>query len=264
MQMMIKCADVSHPARSLPVHEEWSARISEEFYRQGDTERRLGLSISPLCDREAHNLAKSQTGFIEFVVRPAFTLLSTFSEVSTWLDCLLANLKHWKDLSAASDGAAAGAGAPAKQASLTVLPLQQVSPAASAAAAVPATAASASGSGASAQPPHARRQQMLSNVTEESASQAHITAASARGDEGSGGSAIGVIDGVDGILIVNEDEEGVSEDESPVGLDGGGLAAGALANTRSSTRLLASKRVSWRDESTTAEAKAAAANAAPP
>ena len=65
MQMLIKCADVSHPARALPVHEEWSNRITEEFYAQGDLEASMGLPISPLCDRKAHNLAKSQIGFIE-------------------------------------------------------------------------------------------------------------------------------------------------------------------------------------------------------
>ena len=98
MQQMIKCADVSHPARSLEVHEKWSALISEEFYKQGDLERQIGLSVSPLCDREAHNLAKSQIGFIEFVVKPAFVTFSAFCEVDTWTACLFENLQHWKNV----------------------------------------------------------------------------------------------------------------------------------------------------------------------
>lgn len=81
MQMLIKCADVSHPARALHVHEDWSARITEEFYLQGDIEVSLGLPISPLCDRKAHNLAKSQIGFIEFVVKPCFSVLTDFLQV---------------------------------------------------------------------------------------------------------------------------------------------------------------------------------------
>ena len=72
-----------------------------------DQERARGLPISPLCDRTAHNLAKSQIGFIEFVVRPAFSVLTAFCEVETWMDGLKINLKHWKDLAAA--GAAASA-----------------------------------------------------------------------------------------------------------------------------------------------------------
>lgn len=121
MQMMIKCADVSHPARALRVHEEWSARVSEEFYRQGDAEKALGLPISPLCDRTAHNLAKSQIGFIEFVVRPPFGLLTSFCEVETWMEGLKSNLKHWKELAASDNGTG---GAQPAAASTAVVPAQ--------------------------------------------------------------------------------------------------------------------------------------------
>eukprot|EP00918_Siedleckia_nematoides_P028700 GHVU01061782.1.p4 GENE.GHVU01061782.1~~GHVU01061782.1.p4 ORF type:complete len:103 (+),score=6.66 GHVU01061782.1:1097-1405(+) len=39
-------------------------------FLQGEIEEKLGLPISPLCDRKAHlNMAKSQCGFIEFVVQ---------------------------------------------------------------------------------------------------------------------------------------------------------------------------------------------------
>jgi hypothetical protein len=103
MQQMIKCADVSHPARALEMHEKWSSLISEEFYKQGDLEKSLGLLISPLCDREAHNLAKSQTGFIDYVVKPAFMAFSAFCEVETWNACLFDNLQHWKDIAASKN-----------------------------------------------------------------------------------------------------------------------------------------------------------------
>lgn len=33
-QFMIQCADVSHPARILRLHERWSVLISEEYYLQ--------------------------------------------------------------------------------------------------------------------------------------------------------------------------------------------------------------------------------------
>ena len=100
MQQMIKCADVSHPARAIEMHERWSSLISEEFYKQGDLEKSIGLPISPLCDREAHNLAKSQIGFIEYVVKPAFVAFSSFCEVETWNTCLFDNLLHWKEVAA--------------------------------------------------------------------------------------------------------------------------------------------------------------------
>lgn len=42
---------------------------------QGDQERNLDLPITHLCDKYTVNTAKSQTGFIDFVVAPFFGLL---------------------------------------------------------------------------------------------------------------------------------------------------------------------------------------------
>jgi hypothetical protein len=78
-------------------------------FTQGDRERELGMTISPLCDRTAHNLAKSQIGFIDFVVRPSFSILSTFCNTEEWMDILKSNLKHWKDAAALNSTMAATA-----------------------------------------------------------------------------------------------------------------------------------------------------------
>ena len=53
MQVLLKCADVSHPARPLRIHKKWSHLIAEEFYAQGDLERtqvrvRPGRAGAPL------------------------------------------------------------------------------------------------------------------------------------------------------------------------------------------------------------------------
>jgi hypothetical protein len=101
---MLKCADVSHPCRTLHVHQDWSERISREFYAQGDREVDLGLPVSPLCDRKAHNLARSQLGFVNFVVLPAFSALTSFCQVETWMNGLRANLAHWTALADEVEG----------------------------------------------------------------------------------------------------------------------------------------------------------------
>ena len=47
-------------------------QVSEEFYRQGDLERRLGLPGALLCDRHSSSVSKIQTGFFRFIAVPLF------------------------------------------------------------------------------------------------------------------------------------------------------------------------------------------------
>ena len=72
MKMALKCADIGHAAKRLSLHEKWTARITEEFYRQGDEERKMGLPISPFMDRQKANLSGSQLGFMDWIVFPLY------------------------------------------------------------------------------------------------------------------------------------------------------------------------------------------------
>lgn len=54
----------------------WTMQLLEEFFRQGDKERELGLPFSPLCDRNNTLVAESQIGFIEFIVEPSMQVCS--------------------------------------------------------------------------------------------------------------------------------------------------------------------------------------------
>ncbi|CAH8607974.1 unnamed protein product [Schistosoma mattheei] len=62
LQNMIHCADLSNPAKPLRLYRKWTGRLIEEFFRQGDKERKLSLEISPMCDRESVEVEKSQVG----------------------------------------------------------------------------------------------------------------------------------------------------------------------------------------------------------
>ncbi|XP_013784080.1 cAMP-specific 3',5'-cyclic phosphodiesterase-like [Limulus polyphemus] len=60
LQNMIHCSDLSNPTKHLELYKKWVDRLMEEFYQQGDKERRQGLDISPMCDRYNTTIEKSQ------------------------------------------------------------------------------------------------------------------------------------------------------------------------------------------------------------
>lgn len=60
LQNMVHCSDLSNPTKPLDIYRQWVDRIMEEFFRQGDKERKRGLDISPMCDRYNATIEKSQ------------------------------------------------------------------------------------------------------------------------------------------------------------------------------------------------------------
>ena len=48
MEMTIKLADINGPLKTFDIHKQWTHRIAEEFYEQGDEEEKLGLTISAI------------------------------------------------------------------------------------------------------------------------------------------------------------------------------------------------------------------------
>eukprot|EP00002_Diphylleia_rotans_P030665 TRINITY_DN631_c0_g1_i1.p1 TRINITY_DN631_c0_g1~~TRINITY_DN631_c0_g1_i1.p1 ORF type:complete len:333 (-),score=73.18 TRINITY_DN631_c0_g1_i1:413-1411(-) len=97
MKMAVKLSDVSNPAKLPHIAQEWTRRITEEFYNQGDKEKERSLPISPFMDRTAPVLSKSQIGFISFVVQPLAELWnSALHTCDESLQNLAANLEFWK------------------------------------------------------------------------------------------------------------------------------------------------------------------------
>ena len=78
LQTMVHCADLSNPAKPLPLYIKWVDLVMEEFFQQGDRERKLDMEISPMCDRSNSAIEKTQVGFIDFVIRP---LWETFADL---------------------------------------------------------------------------------------------------------------------------------------------------------------------------------------
>eukprot|EP00899_Mesostigma_viride_P028251 jgi/Mesvir1/8610/Mv04942-RA.1 len=97
LQLSLKVADIGHSAKPLPIHREWSQRVTEEFYRQGDRERAAQLAVSPFMDRFSNNVPKSQLGFFQFFAMPLFeALVKAFPKMNPLLSNMTSNIEHWK------------------------------------------------------------------------------------------------------------------------------------------------------------------------
>ncbi|KAK2184145.1 hypothetical protein NP493_279g03001 [Ridgeia piscesae] len=70
LQNMVHCADLSSPTKPLDLYREWTRRVMEEFFHQGDLERQMGFDISPMCDRLSASIEKTQVGFIDYIAHP--------------------------------------------------------------------------------------------------------------------------------------------------------------------------------------------------
>lgn len=101
LQIALKCADISNPCRPWDISRKWSYKVCEEFFRQGDYERRLNLPVTPLCDRHTTSIPKIQAGFFKHVVTPLYMewhrFLGDGLSVSL-MEYLKTNQKKWEAL----------------------------------------------------------------------------------------------------------------------------------------------------------------------
>jgi len=67
-KMIIKLADINSPLKEKDLHLQWTERICEEFYQQGEEEERLGIPISSFMDRQNPQVAKLQENFMRGLV----------------------------------------------------------------------------------------------------------------------------------------------------------------------------------------------------
>jgi cAMP-specific phosphodiesterase 4 len=72
VEVALHASDLGNPAKPLPLYIEWTRRINEEFWAQGDAEKARGLPISAMCDRSNPNVERSQLGFLDFIVAPLY------------------------------------------------------------------------------------------------------------------------------------------------------------------------------------------------
>ena len=92
MNLLIHSADISNPTKIFNIYWKWAQVIVEEFFRQGDKEKELGIKCS--FDRETTTIYQNQLGFINYIVIPFYSL---FSEVFPKLKFLIENANNNKN-----------------------------------------------------------------------------------------------------------------------------------------------------------------------
>merc|ERR1719401_156176 len=70
LNSFLHASDVANPCKSWDVTKAWADVCLEEFFSQGDQEKKLGIPVQFLNDREKLNRPNSQIGFIEFMIAP--------------------------------------------------------------------------------------------------------------------------------------------------------------------------------------------------
>ncbi|XP_062499325.1 high affinity cGMP-specific 3',5'-cyclic phosphodiesterase 9A-like [Corticium candelabrum] len=70
--MLIKCCDISNEVRPMSVSEPWADCLLEENFQQGDREKREGLPVAPMMDRDKISKPQAQAGFIKGILIPLF------------------------------------------------------------------------------------------------------------------------------------------------------------------------------------------------
>mmetsp|Transcript_5759 Transcript_5759/g.13116 ORF Transcript_5759/g.13116 Transcript_5759/m.13116 type:complete len:507 (-) Transcript_5759:1537-3057(-) len=103
---ILHVADIANPAKPAPISVEWCDRCLDELFAQGDAEKEKSMPVSPMCDRKLTVKSDSQLGFIKFIVRPAFVLMSDLMPrvVDEILPVLEENLRYWEETKLKDDG----------------------------------------------------------------------------------------------------------------------------------------------------------------
>ena len=73
---ILHCADISNPGKQWANCERWAVLVMNEFFSQGDLQKKLGFKPSMNCDRATVSVPACQVGFGKYVIRDLYELLS--------------------------------------------------------------------------------------------------------------------------------------------------------------------------------------------
>merc|ERR1712232_156041 len=70
LKVFLHLADVANPFKPFELYRLWATHVTDEFFQQGDEEKRLGIPVGMLNDRDKVSRSGCEHGFITFLVAP--------------------------------------------------------------------------------------------------------------------------------------------------------------------------------------------------
>ena len=96
LKMVVKCADIGNVVKGQQYCLQWTERVVQEFFEQGDAEKRLGLQVTPMMDRELASVPKQQIGFYNFIVRPMYEAMAMLIPLERQFEHLESMQQYWR------------------------------------------------------------------------------------------------------------------------------------------------------------------------
>ena len=92
-------ADLGHNCKKFDISLQWVEVLCEEFWKQGDMEKKKGIPVSFLCDRDNIDVPTSQVGFLRgFIVTTFDCLVAMFPTLKYTMENAENNIKQWQNL----------------------------------------------------------------------------------------------------------------------------------------------------------------------
>lgn len=96
-EQLFHLCDISNACKPFELCENWTLLLFNEFYLQGDMEKKHGHIVSQFMDRCTTNIAQSQIGFINFIIQPSFEIVTTFlPKTKGIMDNIARNKEQWQ------------------------------------------------------------------------------------------------------------------------------------------------------------------------
>lgn len=99
IKSILHVCDISNPSKPWEISKRWSDLVLEEFFAQGDLEKRQNLPISMNCDRLTTNQDELSLNFNDFIVAPFFFSITKFFPSAIEICKILeANRSTWNNM----------------------------------------------------------------------------------------------------------------------------------------------------------------------